>query len=307
VIQEEKQTTRIHVLEDLKSIFGMEDKELWRNTAASVLLLLLMMLLRVVVARNLLRVESVPLEQRRRWMVSLRNAAVFIFLFGLLIIWAEQVRTWALSLVAVAAAFVIATKELILCVSGAVLRGFSRPFTVGDRVEIGGIRGDILDQSILTTTILEVGPGAQNHHRTGRSITVPNSMLLSGPVINESYLDDFVLHAFSVMLSPDEDWEESERILLEAAQQESASFIQQAIEQSKAVARKEGFDSPSMEPRTTVRIPEANKIELLVRIPCPLQKKSSLEQAILRRYLKAIKQLKIKQSQEKLLAFTSPR
>jgi small-conductance mechanosensitive channel len=276
-------------LQQIKDFLGFGDPEQWRNIVASLFLLLAMLLLRVGVSRALLSIESVPAEQRRRWMVTLRNVAFFLFGFGLLIIWAEQVRTWAISLVAIAAALVLATKELILCASGAVLRTLSRPFSVGDRIEINGVRGDVIDMTLLTTSILEIGPGIQNHLRTGRAITLPNSLLLSFPAINESYLDDFVLHVFSVPLLQDDEWEEAEKMLLVAAQDECASFLAEAKEKNKELARTQGFDTPSMEPRVTVRIPAANQIELVVRIPCPSRQKGALEQAILRCYLKSMK------------------
>ena len=275
-------------LSEIKAFLGFDDQELWRNFA-SLFLLFAMLLLRFGASRAIFRIESVSIEQRRRWMVTLRNAAFFLFGFGLLIIWAEQVRTWAISLVAVAAALVLATKELILCVSGAVMRTLSRPFSVGDRIEINGVRGDVVDMTLLTTSILEIGPGVQNHQRTGRAITLPNSLLLSFPAINESYLDDFVLHVFSVPLLQDDQWEDAERALLEAAQAECASFISEAHERNRELERKHGFDTPSMEPRVTLRIPAANQLELVVRIPCPSRQKGALEQAILRRYLLAMK------------------
>mgnify|MGYP001215256827 CR=1 FL=1 len=62
-------------------------------------------------------------------------------------------------MVAIAVALVIATKELILCVSGALIKGGARSFNIGDRIQVKEFRGDVIDQNLLTTTILEVGPG----------------------------------------------------------------------------------------------------------------------------------------------------
>jgi small-conductance mechanosensitive channel len=81
------------------------------------------------------RTEMPPHDQRRL-LVSSRNVFLFLLLVGLALIWAPQLRTLALSLTAVAVAIVVATKELILCLSGAVLRATARAFDVGDWIEV---------------------------------------------------------------------------------------------------------------------------------------------------------------------------
>jgi hypothetical protein len=65
-----------------------------------------------------------------------RNLSIAIVLFGLLSIWAEELRTLAVSLIAFAVAAVIATKELILCASGPLVRAAGDADGIGDRIEI---------------------------------------------------------------------------------------------------------------------------------------------------------------------------
>ena len=69
-------------------------------------------------------------------------------------------------------AIVLATKEIIMCLSGAIYRASSGTFKVGDRVEIGAFRGDVIDQTLLATTILEIGPGQAIHQHSGRTVTL---------------------------------------------------------------------------------------------------------------------------------------
>ncbi|RKW30239.1 MAG: mechanosensitive ion channel family protein, partial [Kingella sp. (in: b-proteobacteria)] len=62
------------------------------------------------------------LEHKRRALVVSRNVSLIAILFGLLMVWGSQIQTFALSMVALAAATVVATKELIMCLSGSLLR-----------------------------------------------------------------------------------------------------------------------------------------------------------------------------------------
>lgn len=265
------------------------DSVILRNTVISVLWLTGVLVLRFVIVRAILRREFLSSESRRRWIVNTRNALLFILFVGLVFIWAQEVRSLALSIVAVAVALVIATKELILCVSGAVLRASVRSFSVGDRIEISDVRGDVIDHSLLATTILEIGPGQTSHQYTGRAIVIPNSVFLTAPLINETFTEDFVLHVFSVPLKTDDDWQAAEAALLDAANAECSSFMEAAREHMQKLEKEHGLDPPSMEPRVSLQLPEPGIINLLVRIPVPARRKGRVEQAILRHFLSNFK------------------
>jgi hypothetical protein len=88
----------------------------------SVLLLLILLIVRTVVVRSIKRNQTLTIEAKRRWIVTIRNSMVLGLLVGLVVIWAHELEAFAVSLVALAATVVLATKELILCWSGAALR-----------------------------------------------------------------------------------------------------------------------------------------------------------------------------------------
>jgi small-conductance mechanosensitive channel len=256
---------------------------------SSLILIIIAIFLRMVLVRTILGLEKQHLEVRRRWIVNIRNVSILAVLVGLILIWAQQLWTIAVSFIALAVALVIATKELILCISGGVVRALSNSYSVGDRIEIGGKRGDVVDQNLLTTTLLEIGPGQASHQYTGRAIVVPNSLLLNTPVINETFTEEFVLHVFTIPLNASDDWQRAERILLEAAHVECSPFLEEARAYMKNIETKHGLDSPTVAPRVTLQIPEPQKINLLLRIPTPARRKGRLEQAILRRYLSELR------------------
>lgn len=180
------------------------------------ILILVLILVWAIVSRFIKRkVHSKELQ--RRWLVQTRNAMVLVLILGLVLIWGAELRTLALSVVAIAVAFVVATKELIMCVTGSILKTGARSFNIGDRIQIKDFRGDVIDQNILATTILEVGPGKLTHQRTGRMTVIPNAMFVSEPVINESYTHDFVLHVFTVPFKREENWKEAQQAFLNSA------------------------------------------------------------------------------------------
>ncbi len=222
-------------------------------------------------------------EVRKRWMVMTRNTAILILLLGLVIIWAQQLQTLALSLVAISLALVISVKELLLCVGGEILRSSTRLFTVGSRIQVNGVRGDVIDLNLLTTTVMEVGPGQAAHQYTGRAVLLPNSLFLSHPVYNETFTRRYVLHQFSVAVRP-EAWAVATRAMEEATGEVSGPYLKGARRHIEALGEREGLDTPSAGPEVSLGMTEPDRVRLIVRVAVPSREKNKMEQAILRRF-----------------------
>lgn len=248
------------------------------------------LIVRWFIARAIRNPENLPTEVRRRWLVALRNATVLVFLLGLVIIWSEEIQTVATYLFAIAVATVISLKELIQCITGSVMRATSGAFKIGDRIEIAGIRGDVISYSMLTTTIMEVGPGELTHRLTGRAISLPNSMFLNKPVVNECFTHDFVLHVFKIPMKIEEDWNQAETDLIQAAKTVSASYMEEAREHFNRLSRKEGLVIMSVDPHITFSIPSAGTVELIVRMAAPTREKGKIEQMVIRQFLMCVRQ-----------------
>ncbi|MFG0306806.1 MAG: mechanosensitive ion channel domain-containing protein [Phycisphaerales bacterium JB040] len=258
--------------------------EWFDRVLATAVLVCVLLVLRWMLMREIRR-SSANETRRRSWMVQARNALLLGLLLGGLIIWGGRLQAFALSAVAIAAAIVLATKELIMCVSGSLLEGSAKAFKIGDRIEVGAVRGDVYDQTLLTTTVLEVGPGQLTHQHTGRMVTIPNSLFLSVPIVNETATDEYVMHVFVVPTSPEGDWSGLEKRLLEAAEESCARYLDVARGHFAEIARERGLRELSVEPRVTLRVPEAGKLDLVVRLPAPARTRGRIEQQILRKVL----------------------
>jgi small-conductance mechanosensitive channel len=240
--------------------------------------------LRQIAIRAILR-NAAKAELRRRWIVNIRNLTVFVILLILLAIWSESITGYVTALLAFAVAAVIATKELIQCLLGGVLRTVTNTYSVGDRIEIGPHRGDVIDITALATTLLEVGPGKTSHLRTGRTVIIPNSKLTDTYVVNESNMKQYVVHYFSVPLSSKDDWKMAKRTLQQAAEEECRSFLDEVRAHMEELERKHGLKGLPLRPRVLIEIPQSDKVNLLVRVPTPVGAQGRIEQAVLKRYL----------------------
>lgn len=268
----------------MDSVYNWIARYAGNGVITTMILIALVFLTRVYALRRLRQTENLTSELRRRWMIQVRQGSWLLILFGGLIIWGSDLQGFAVSLLAFAVAIVLATKELILCVTGAVLKASAQSFTIGDRIEISGLRGDVFDHTLLTTTLLEVGPGKAIHQHTGRKIVLPNSVFLTTPVMNDSATHEYVLHVFTVPMKLSEPWREARTHLLKAAAEECSGFIAEARENMEKMGENEGIESISVEPRITIHLPEPDRIDLVVRVPAPIRRRGRIEQAILNRY-----------------------
>lgn len=269
----------------LEGLSGLQDQlaisePLLTLLIESLILILVVIILRAIASR-FIKKKVHSRELQRRWLVQTRNAFILLLLLGLIFIWGEALRTLALSIVAIAVAFVVATKELIVCVTGSIIKTGAGSFNIGDRIQIKDFRGDVIDQNILATTILEVGPGKLTHQRTGRMTVIPNSLFVSEPVINESYTHDFVLHVFTVPFKREEDWRAAQVEFLKSAKKYCKPYLKEARTHMEQLSQEKGLDVPTADPRVTVQVPTAGEIHLIVRVPVKATQRSFIEQSIL--------------------------
>ena len=253
---------------------------------STVVLLAVVLVLRAFVVRKIMVRDNLHPTQRRQLIVRIRNVALFLMLAIVFVIWLEQLRNIAATVVVIAAAIVIALKEFLLNIVGYIYRTSYKYIDVGDRIEIGATRGDVIDQNMMGITLLEIGPNERTHQYTGLSVFVPNSVFLSAPVKNENFMwKDYVFHLVTVPIQADGDWEVAERSLLQAADEVCAPYLSKAREAMSTQAMKQSLEEPSIEPRVQIQIVEPATYQLVLRLPVPSRKRGRIEQQITRRYL----------------------
>ncbi|STQ91629.1 mechanosensitive ion channel family protein [Iodobacter fluviatilis] len=266
----------------------LADRALIRDAIISAVFIISLMICRSLIRSAILRRHDLGPEVRRRWVVYLRNCSLGVFALGMIFIWGHEIQTFAVSLVAIAAAIVLATKEMILCMLGSIFRSSSNAFAVGDRVEIGGIRGQVIDMNLVSTTLMESSHASHRQGTVGRGVTVPNSLLLSQPVFNESMLGDYVLQTIHVAILRNDDWERAERVLMEAGDAIAAEYAQDLSRHARELERRYALESPMMEPRVRIFLDHYEEIGLQLQIAVPLGHRARIEQRVLRLFLQGM-------------------
>ena len=100
------------------------------------------------------------------------------------------------------AGLAFAMQEAVGALAGFVNILSGRIFRVGDRVQMGGVRGDVIDITPMRTKIMEMGgPGGDSwvsgRQYTGRIVAVSNKATFTEPVFNYSTIFEFIWEELS--------------------------------------------------------------------------------------------------------------
>jgi small-conductance mechanosensitive channel len=250
-------------------------KKLVLSLVFIVVVTLLRMTIRWLVGQVFSRTDN-RMEQTRFWTrqgVSLLSAIVLVL--GLLSIWLNDPARLATAFGLMSAGLAFALQQVITSFAGyfVILRGST--FTVGDRISMGGVRGDVMRLGFIQTTIMEMGqpPSVQSadpavwvksRQFTGRIVTVTNSKIFAEPVFNYTRDFEFLWEEMMIPITYTEDRAKVEQILLEVAARHAIDPDKLDGSARQDLHRKFGIEPLHMKPRVFFRITD-NWLELNLR------------------------------------------
>jgi len=247
-------------------------------------------LVRQYLQKKLIKSDDHDYESKVEQKKKLIGAVRIIVFTSIFLIWFTEVQSFFISILAVAAALVVATKELIMCTTGGILLKFGHSFKLKDRIEIDNIRGYVIEKGITFTKVLEIGPEKESQQTTGSIIVIPNSIFLSKSVKNESYFKGYSIKSFSFHLPEHISIDEAEEFLISKARKITEPYRNKAKNAIGDYCKKEGLALPSIESRVKVNYTSNGKVSMLLKMPIVNKKIADVEQELVRDYIRFIKE-----------------
>ncbi len=199
---------------------------------ATVLVIALALALTRLGRRGIGRIVDDPARRYRGYKMLGRIAALVV-VSTLLFLWAPVRRDLLTVFTIVGTGIAIATREALLSVVGWLHLAIRAPYRHGDRIEVNGVRGDVVDVRLLHTTLVEVGAWAGGHQSTGRLVHIPNNWVFLHPITNETHGFGFVWNEFAVTVTRTSDWKAAQAIL-ERLAEEAAPVVEARARQQLA-------------------------------------------------------------------------
>jgi small-conductance mechanosensitive channel len=239
-----------------------------------------------------------PRERRTFWMrqaINLFGAAFFILV--LMSIWFDDPSHLATGIGLVSAGLAFALQKVVTSLAGYFVIMRSRVFTLGERITMGGVRGDVIALGFLKTTLMEMGDPTgepstvwvRGRQYTGRIVTVTNDKIFEEPIFNSTRGFPFLWEEIQIPITYAADRARAEGILLAAAERATLDIQRQA--QPYRVQMNEEFhlDLDSLAPRVFMRITD-NWLELSLRFLAHDRETRELKDQVTRDILKGFEE-----------------
>lgn len=205
-------------------------------------------------------------EAKARFLMS-KTAGYITYLVAAVIvlgIWIEQAQNLLFAMGVVGAGIAIALQRPVMNLVGFLTLLTKGIYDVGDRVEIDGEAGDVIDVELFYTKIMEIGKWTTYDQFTGRIKTVPNSYVLEKVVNNYSKDFGFIWEELMVPITYASDLKKARKIMLDAANRATKELRERSREQLKRMTYKYLFEPREVDPVVYV-IPTDNWVELRLR------------------------------------------
>src|SRR5271163_3758647 len=170
----------------------------------------------------------------------------------------------------------VALQDVLASIAGAFSIGFSKLYDVGDRVQIGETRGDVIDIGLLRTTLMEVGSWVGRDLYSGRIVRIPNNAVLKGSVFNYSQGFRFIWDQIKVVFTVASDAGLARAMLLRVANDVIGEYLVEAQNSWNAVSDDYRTENPPIEPVVALAV-NAASLEFTVNYVVDYTKRTEMQ------------------------------
>jgi small-conductance mechanosensitive channel len=209
-----------------------------------------------------------------------RYAAVLAGIVALIVVWRSAIGHLALFGGLLAAGLAFAMQEVIGAIAGWFNIVSGGIYRVGDRVEIAGVKGDVIDITLLRTKVLEMGSSLPQEpswvggrQLTGRIVSISNKATFEQPTYNYSSFFEYVWEELRVPVPYSADWRRAEQIVLEEAQRVSAT--EGAREAIDLMQQRYPMPKHELDAKVYVTLTD-NWVELAARFVIPVRRSRTI-------------------------------
>lgn len=227
--------------------------------------------------------------------IFLRNGFVFFLAIGLFFIWKDEIKTTFFSISFAIMAIVVLFKEILFNIISSFVLSFSKPFNIGDMIEVKGKIGTVSDRTMFNTKIIIKKDGINS----GQEFVLPNSYFMTNEFVSLSKLGNYSTHFFNIHLKREE-LLIGAKLLKQIAEDvtlNSKGRGEKLHNWRKNLKKKESMDIPSHKPFVFIH-PE-DKPYLTLKYTCDNRTAFLLKNEILEKFLEKLPEELTKEKEEK--------
>lgn len=251
--------------------------------------LALIILITKVMKKSLINHIKADNWYKTRKAINVLGYILAILLMG--IVFSDRLGGITVTMGFASAGIAFALREVITSVAGwltVLVGGF---YKTGDRVQLGGIKGDVIDIGILRTTVMELGQWVEADLYNGRIVRIANSFVFKEPVFNYSADFPFLWDEINIPIRYGSDYKATKKILEDAAEEIVGKYVKDAQTEWNKMVRKFIIENASLETMITIETTD-NWVEYTVRYVVHYRKRRYTRSALFTKILEDIESTK---------------
>ena len=236
------------------------------------IILITFILLAAWMVRRLINRRISDTSQRYRAKKAVSLAAYVVVAILAVVAFAGKAEYFSVTIGFISAGIAFALQEVILSFAGWISIFSSGVYKPGDRIEINGVKGDVIDISMTKTTLMEIGEWATSDNYSGRILQISNSFVFKGPVFNYSTDFPFVWDEIRIPVKYGSDIGLAHRIIEEVAAGLLNDYAEYAQQHWKKMVRKYLIEDANVRPTIYLQLTD-NWIEFTLRFVVDYKKR----------------------------------
>src|SRR5271154_2514223 len=229
------------------------------------------------------------IRRRGQVMAARRLAIGLMILIVLLLNFSDEIGSAATVVGFAAAGIALALHNVILSVAGYFFLIGRFGIKAGDRVQIGGVTGDVIDIGLVKLSLMELGGTGTHREPTGRVAVFSNAIVFqpSGNFFKQAPGTSFVWNEVRLTLAPDVDYRLAEKRLLDAVDEVFARYRDRVMRDYRHLERDLNVMLDTPKPQSRLHLSQAG-LEIVIRYPAETYSAPQITDEISRRVLDAI-------------------
>jgi small-conductance mechanosensitive channel len=216
---------------------------------------------------------------RYNWRKTITYVTVTLGILILGRVWFAGFQSLATYLGLLSAGIAIALKDPLANLAAWAFIMWRRPFTVGDRIEIAGYKGDVIDLRIFQFTLMEIGNWVDAEQSTGRIIRIPNGKVFTEMLANYSKGFSYIWNEIPVLLTFESNWRKGKEILGEIGARHAEHLTERAAQRVKEASASMMVFYTTLTPTVYTSVKDCG-VMLTIRYLCKPRERRGSEQGI---------------------------
>lgn len=232
-------------------------------------------------------------DKKARYMTKKTASALYWVVSFIIVlrIWILNPQALLVAYGLVGAGIAVALQDVFKNFAGGIIILLSGVYRVGDRIQVGESYGDVIDITVMYTTVMEMKEWVGGDQATGRLCTLPNGVVLGNSVHNYTKDYRFIWDEISIPITYDSDWKGASAAFSAIAKRETRESTAQAGREIDRIGNKYYLTKRQVEPAIFTTLTD-NWIMITIRYVADPRERRVLHNKLTQLFLEEIQKSK---------------